>query len=77
MATLDAAYDELEQAFDFPDYFGRNLDALEECLADLAREEGSLEVVIANAHAAEKALPEWESFLEVFLENPYISLSQK
>jgi RNAse (barnase) inhibitor barstar len=29
MTTLEAAYDELEQIFALPEYFGRNLDALE------------------------------------------------
>lgn len=33
--TLDGAYDELAAQLDFPDYFGRNLDALLDCLRDL------------------------------------------
>ncbi len=77
MTTLESAYDELEQVFDFPSYFGRNLDALEDCLADLANEEGALGVVIKNSRTVERALPEWESLLEVFLENPHISLNQE
>lgn len=34
MLTLEAAYEELENVLELPEYFGRNLDALEECLAD-------------------------------------------
>lgn len=33
--TLSGLYDQLGKALDFPDYFGKNLDALEECLLDL------------------------------------------
>lgn len=77
MTTLDRVYDELEQVFDLPDYFGRNLDALEECLADMAEEEGSLSIIVRHASVVEEKLPEWESLVEVFLGNPYISLSQE
>ena len=75
MTTLDALYDELELVLNLPDYCGRNLDALEECLAEIAEEEGSLTLVVKNAHVVEDALPEWESFVEVFLGNPFLSLS--
>ena len=34
MGTWESAYSELVAAFDLPDYFGRNLDALSECLTD-------------------------------------------
>lgn len=77
LTTLDRAYDEFERVFDLPDYFGRNLDALEECLADMAEAEGSLSIVVRHAQVVEGVLPEWEGIVEVFLGNPYISLSQE
>ncbi|MDQ1343895.1 MAG: Barstar protein [Patescibacteria group bacterium] len=35
-SDADAFYDEASSAFGFPDYFGRNLDALADCLSDVA-----------------------------------------
>lgn len=35
MKTYDGLYDEFTHVFKFPEYFGRNLDALDECLNDL------------------------------------------
>jgi RNAse (barnase) inhibitor barstar len=34
--TLDAFYDAISKALQLPDYFGRNLDALDEMLCDLS-----------------------------------------
>ena len=36
LSTADAVYDYLTEELAFPDYFGRNLDALHDCLTDIA-----------------------------------------
>ena len=41
----------LGRALDFPDYYGENWDALEECLADLSWREGPVCLVIQHADA--------------------------
>ncbi|WP_291079905.1 barstar family protein [Dietzia sp. UBA5065] len=65
MADLDALYDETSAALQFPDYFGRNLDALDECLRDLDLPEspgGTVILVVTDAAAMLEAEPgrrEW------------------
>ncbi len=34
--TVEAVYDYLTEELAFPDYFGRNLDALHDCLTDIS-----------------------------------------
>lgn len=41
-------HDTLAAALDFPDWYGRNLDALHDCLTDLTEE---TEIRIRNGHA--------------------------
>ncbi len=62
MAMIDAVADALA----FPDYFGRNWDALEECLLDLSWRPGSLVLLIDNAQVPEQRAPaDWREFLEI------------
>jgi RNAse (barnase) inhibitor barstar len=42
---------ELGRALRFPDYYGGNWDALEECLADLSWHRGPLRLLITHAEA--------------------------
>ncbi len=50
MTTLERMYQEFTSVFQFPDYFGKNLNALDECLTDLEwlPAEGYL-VIVKNA----------------------------
>ncbi len=36
LQTAEAVYDHLEKELSFPAYFGRNLDALHDCLTDIS-----------------------------------------
>ena len=38
MTSLDAAYDVISRELSLPEYFGRNLDALYDCLTELSSE---------------------------------------
>ena len=64
--TLTGLLTECARTLDFPDYFGRNWDALEECLADLEwlPAKGYI-LLITNA---ESVLPDDEEEYETFLE---------
>ncbi|MBX3320292.1 MAG: barstar family protein [Nitrospira sp.] len=64
--TPSNLFDEFSQALDFPDYFGHNWDALEECLADFEwlPAKGYV-LLITDAHAV---LPDDEDEYETLLE---------
>ena len=50
MTTLDAQYDELTRGFELPDYFGRNANALDECVNDLDwMDFGAMVVLVRDA----------------------------
>lgn len=64
--TPSSLFDEFARALDFPDYFGHNWDALEECLADFEwfPAKGYI-LLITDAHAV---LPDDEDEYETLLE---------
>ena len=62
LAILDA----VAEALAFPDYFGRNWDALEECLLDLAWRADGVAILIDEAQVPESQAPsEWRELLEI------------
>lgn len=77
MITLEAAYAEIAQGLRLPEYFGKNLDALEECLSDLIAQEGKIEIVIENTARLQEALPQWDGIERVFRDNSHIVLTLK
>lgn len=52
------------RALDFPDYFGENWDALEECLSDMSWRDGQISLLIEHADSIPDAL--FATFREVF-----------
>ena len=65
--TPAALFTEFAQALEFPDYFGHNWDALEECLADLEwlPAKGYILLITDAAHVLPDDEEEYETFLEV------------
>lgn len=65
MTDLGGVFDEAAAALQFPDYFGRNLDAFDECLRDLELPEapgGTAIVVVTEAESMLSSAPgrrEW------------------
>ncbi len=56
------------QAFSFPDWFGHNWDALEECLTDLDEAPGYVVVFDDWAQFATNDPDAWETALDIFTE---------
>ena len=56
-----------ERDLDLPDWFGRNWDALADCLADVEQDARGLLVVLDHAaKAAERAPHDWTQLIDVF-----------
>lgn len=48
--TIEGLHEMFKETFDFPDYYGRNLDALWDCLTDLSIDEPIHIVIKGIAH---------------------------
>jgi hypothetical protein len=56
----------MAEALAFPDYFGANWDALEECLTDLSWHDGGVVLLIDDAATPESRAPdEWGVLLDI------------
>lgn len=58
-------HDALAKALAFPDYYGRNLDALHDCLTSL----DDTQLVIEDCAAAGERIEKWPGFLAVFFDS--------
>ena len=64
MITRDVTHAYLKRKFNFPDYYGRNLDALWDLLSTIAKE---TEIIVVNAHCTPEKLGKYgHSLLKVF-----------
>ena len=66
MTSKAEAHAHIAEALEFPMYYGKNLDALADCLSEVPRD---MVVIIHNAEAAREALGDYaDSIFEVFSE---------
>lgn len=68
----EAMLADLSAALSFPDYFGANWDALEECLKDLSWLEGDVALVIDRADVPEANAPnDWSTLLDILADGAH------
>lgn len=70
MSNLEGLYGEFERVFELPEYFGRNFNALEECLSDLEWLDGSGYIVFikdADALLCEEQQDVLRGLIELFV----------
>ena len=65
MVSREETHRYLKETFGFPDYYGKNLDALHDCLAEM----GEMEVEIENAADMLAALGKYGELLIQMLED--------
>ena len=65
MVSREETHRYLKETFGFPDYYGKNLDALHDCLAEM----GEMEVEIENAAEMLAALGRYGELLMQVLED--------
>lgn len=75
--TADKFHEALAQALDFPDYYGKNLDALYDCLTDDFTDR---ELVFNNWHSLEYKLKDYSGkalyvFQQACLENRHLTVT--
>lgn len=75
--TADKFHEALAQALDFPDYYGKNLDALYDCLTDDFTDR---ELVFNNWHSLEYKLKDYSGkalyvFHQACLENRHLTVT--
>ena len=63
--TPQDAHNALAQALQFPAHYGRNLDALHDCLTDL----DDTQLVIEDCALAAGRVENWAGFLQVFFDS--------
>ena len=74
MTSKEEAHAYLKEAFGFPDYYGKNLDALHDCLTEMSQ----MEVEFRHTDEMKAALGKYgENLLRVFREAENIAMEMK
>lgn len=68
--SIDVFYADAKHVFDFPDYFGSNLDAFEECLIETVERVGvPVHIEWTHSHGAKKHLDtSWNDVVHIIVD---------